>query len=90
MKADKVKRGTIIKAMILASIIGLTVPLSVVSFTLMALLIFESFNIFLRALLMIVFGLIGLGAGSIAYLRILNRVRPLDLLKGRKNKSYGS
>lgn len=71
---DKAKKRAIVRAMILASIVGLIVPLFVISLTLMALIIFKSLNIVLKAVLMIIFGLAGLAIGSTIYLKILHRL----------------
>jgi len=72
---DKAKKRAIIRAMILASIVGLIVPLFVISLTLTALIIFKSLNIVLKAILMIIFGLAGLAIGSTIYLKILHRLQ---------------
>lgn len=68
-----VKRDIII-AMIKALAVGLMVPLFVVSLTMLALFLFESLHVFMRAFLMTLFGLAGFGLGTIVTLRLLERI----------------
>ncbi|MEM2214048.1 MAG: hypothetical protein QXD66_03925 [Candidatus Nezhaarchaeales archaeon] len=71
-------RKRIIAAMIKALAIGLIVPLFTISLTVLALFLFKTLHVFVRALLMTLFGLAGFGAGTIITLRLLERIR-LDL-----------
>lgn len=71
-------RKHVIVAIIKALIIGLIVPLSAISLTILALFLFEALHVFVRALLMTLFGLAGFGIGTILALRLLEKIR-LDL-----------
>jgi len=73
----RAKRRTIVVAMIKASLIGLIVPLLVVALSMLAVFLFKELNILIRATLMVLFGLAGLGLGTYATLRILEeKIQP--------------
>lgn len=68
-------RKRIIIAMIKALVVGLIVPLFAFSLTVLALFLFEALHVFVRALLMTLFGLAGFGVGTIITLKLLERIR---------------
>lgn len=68
-------RKHIIVAMIKALVVGLIVPLFAISLTVLALFLFEALHVFVRALLMTLFGLAGFGVGTIITLKLLERFR---------------
>jgi hypothetical protein len=75
----RVRRRTVVAAMVKASLIGLIVPLLVIAFTISAAFLFKEMNVLIRAPLMVLFGLAGLGLGTLATLKILERMRSLLL-----------
>jgi hypothetical protein len=75
----RVRRRTVVVAMVKASLIGLTVPLLVIAFTISAAFLFKEMNVLIRASLMVLFGLAGLGLGTLATLKIVERMRSLLL-----------
>lgn len=74
-KGSKLRKRTIIIAMLRAMTIGLIIPLFVISLLLIALFLFKTLNVFIRAALMMLFGLAGLGIGTVIFLKILGRMR---------------
>jgi len=82
----KAKRKKIIVAMVKASVIGLIVPLLVIALTMLAAFVFKELYIPIRAILMVLFGLAGLGLGTLVTLRILEgKVQPSLYLKDGKS-----
>jgi tellurite resistance protein TehA-like permease len=73
----RAKRRTIVVTMIKASLVGLIVPLLVVALSMLAAFLLKELNILIRATLMVLFGLAGLGLGTYVTLRILEeKVQP--------------
>lgn len=82
---SKLTRKIVVKAMIVASLVGLMVPALVVLMVFIALVAFSGFHAILRAVLMVVFGLAGLGLGTLAYMKVLPRITPKELReRGRR------
>jgi len=82
----KTRRKKIVVAMIKASVVGLIVPLLVIALTMLAVFVFKELYIPIRAILMVLFGLAGLGLGTLVTLRILEeKVQPSLYLKDGEN-----
>ena len=79
LKDEKLSKKLIIKAMVIASFAGLIVPGLVVLMVFIALYAFAGLNIIARAVLMVVFGLMGLGLGTAIYIKLLPYVTPKEL-----------
>ncbi|MCC6042784.1 MAG: hypothetical protein LM598_04065 [Candidatus Verstraetearchaeota archaeon] len=81
------RKVIVIVMVVIALIIGLVVPFLVIAFTILAALLFKDLDIFTRAILMVFFGLAGLGLGTLIALRILERMRlPPRLKEGEKRE----
>lgn len=78
-KNERLSKRLIIKAMVIASFVGLVIPAFVILMVFVALYTFADLNIIVRAVLMIVFGLIGLGLGTVIYIKLLPYVTPKEL-----------
>ena len=83
-KDEKLSKKLIIKAMVIASFAGLVVPGFVVLMVFVALYAFADLNIIVRAVLMIIFGLMGLGLGTAIYIKLLPYVTPKELKERTK------
>ena len=83
-KDEKLSKKLIIKAMIIASFVGLVVPSFVVLMVFVALYAFADLNIIVRAVLMIIFGLMGLGLGTAIYIKLLPYITPKELKERAK------
>jgi len=78
----RMKRKVIVVAMVKASIVGLIVPLLVVALSILAAFLFRELHVFVRVMLMILFGLAGLGLGAYVALRIIEeKIQPSLYLK---------
>jgi len=83
-KDEKLSKKLIIKAMVIASFAGLVVPGFVVLMVFVALYAFADLNIIVRAVLMIIFGLMGLGLGTAIYIKLLPYITPKELKERTK------
>jgi len=68
-------RKRVAKAMVKALIVGLLVPLSVIALCMLAAFLFKGLHAFVRAILMVLFGLAGLGLGTLVTLKILEKLQ---------------
>ncbi len=87
---DSVKaraRRRVVKAMVKAFIVGLIVPLSVIALCMWAAFLFEGLHIFIRAFLMVLFGLAGLGLGTLVTLSVLERIRSSLYIENDENSN---
>jgi len=78
-------RRRVVKAMVKASIVGLIVPLSVITLCVWAAFLFEESHVFIRAFLMMLFGLAGLGLGTFITLRILEKMQSSLYIENDEN-----